>query len=281
MNFCPLEEQTKFWRSPHLDNLDLLKVTYVTCPASRHIHDTVAIGIVERGYSLFENRSQTYVAPEKSVVLINPGDVHAHCSAKNQGCTYRMLYPKQRLLQSLSLEIPGQGSFAAPIVQDADIGQKIYSLHVSLETNTSPLEAESQLLQILSEVFQHYSSSSIETRTVGHETRAVQLIKSYFYEHYKDSIALEQLVQLTHFSPFYLTRVFSRTIGMPPHASLTQVRVLQAKRRLANGEEIAQVAQETGFTHQSHLHRHFKRIVGATPRQYQLMMLSCVPNSVR
>ncbi|MDF5720097.1 MAG: helix-turn-helix domain-containing protein [Rhizonema sp. PD37] len=68
--------------------------------------------------------------------------------------------------------------------------------------------------------------------------------------------------------PFTSTRVFSRSFGMPPHAYLTQVRVLQAKRRLANGEAIAQVALEIGFTHQSHLHQHFKRIVGATPRQY-------------
>ncbi|MDF5731192.1 MAG: AraC family transcriptional regulator [Rhizonema sp. PD38] len=274
------EEQTKFWRSPHLDNLDLLRVTYLTRPPSRHIHDTVAIGIVEQGYSLFENCNQTYIAPEKSVVLINPEDVHAHCSAKNIGCTYRMLYPKQRLLESLSFGNAGIGSFAAPIIQDHGIALKIYNLHVSLETNTSSLEVESRLLQILSELFQHYSARGTEARTVGLETKAVQLIKSYFYAHYADSIRLEQLAQLTHCSPFYLTRVFSRSFGMPPHAYLIQVRVLQAKRRLANGEAIAQVAQEIGFTHQSHLHRHFKRIVGVTPRQYQLMMLSCVPNFV-
>ncbi|MDJ0742612.1 MAG: helix-turn-helix domain-containing protein [Xenococcaceae cyanobacterium MO_167.B27] len=31
---------------------------------------------------------------------------------------------------------------------------------------------------------------------------------------------------------------------------------------------IADVAAETGFSDQSHLHRYFKRIVGVTPGQY-------------
>jgi AraC-like DNA-binding protein len=50
---------------------------------------------------------------------------------------------------------------------------------------------------------------------------------------------------------------------------LTQVRIFRAKKLLASGIAIAQVAQEVGFAHQSHLNRHFKRIIGVTPKQYQ------------
>lgn len=271
LNYQTLQEQTKFWCSPHLDNLELLTVTYITCSPKRHIHDTLAIGIVEQGKSLFESRSKIYVAPEKSVVLINPEDVHTHSSLESASCTYRMLYPSERLLQSLTQEMPWLGSFAAPIIQDTAIAHQIYNLHVSLETHIYPLEAETRLLQILSQLYQHYSERSTDKKTVGQEARAVQLIKSYLHTHYEDSISLKQLSQLTNFSPYYLTRVFSKAVGMPPHAYLTQVRVLQAKKRLINGDAIAHVAQETGFTHQSHLHRHFKRIVGVTPRQYQRM----------
>jgi AraC-like DNA-binding protein len=80
---------------------------------------------------------------------------------------------------------------------------------------------------------------------------------------------LSQLSALTHFSPFYLCRIFCRTVGLPPHVYLTQIRVSQAKKLLAQGKAIAQVAQEVGFSHQSHLHRHFKKIMGVTPKQYQ------------
>ena len=63
-------------------------------------------------------------------------------------------------------------------------------------------------------------------------------------------------------------RVFRKVLGLPPHAYLVQVRITQAKKLLASGMAIAEVAAETGFSDQSHLHRHFKRIVGVTPGQY-------------
>jgi len=66
-----------------------------------------------------------------------------------------------------------------------------------------------------------------------------------------------------------LLRVFRKELGIPPHAYLTQVRVLRAKKLLSVGIPIAQVAWETGFADRSHLNRHFKRLVGVAPGQYQ------------
>jgi AraC-like DNA-binding protein len=51
---------------------------------------------------------------------------------------------------------------------------------------------------------------------------------------------------------------------------LIQMRVFRAKQLLAAGVPIAQAAFDTGFTDQSHLNRHFKRLVGITPGQYAL-----------
>ena len=44
----------------------------------------------------------------------------------------------------------------------------------------------------------------------------------------------------------------------------------RAKRDLVRGIPISQVAIATGFADQSHFNRHFKRIVGTTPKQYAL-----------
>ena len=56
---------------------------------------------------------------------------------------------------------------------------------------------------------------------------------------------------------------------MPPHAFQTQVRVARAKALLLRGWPISQAAAHTGFADQSHLTRHFKRLVGVTPGQYR------------
>jgi AraC-like DNA-binding protein len=41
-----------------------------------------------------------------------------------------------------------------------------------------------------------------------------------------------------------------------------------ARRRLLDGEPVADVAAAVGFHDQSHLHRHFTRLVGTTPRRF-------------
>jgi transcriptional regulator GlxA family with amidase domain len=71
-------------------------------------------------------------------------------------------------------------------------------------------------------------------------------------------------------SPFHLTRVFKKALGMSPHQYLTEVRVHSAHALLAAGGErpsLAEVASAVGFSDQSHLTRQFKRILGTTPKR--------------
>ena len=71
-------------------------------------------------------------------------------------------------------------------------------------------------------------------------------------------------------SPYYFIRVFRQAVGLTPHAYLVQLRVETAKRLLDRGQPVVEAALAAGFADQSHLTRHFKRIVGVTPGQYLL-----------
>ena len=70
-------------------------------------------------------------------------------------------------------------------------------------------------------------------------------------------------------SPFALLRAFKPAYGLPPHAWLTGERVKEARRLLDEGVAPATAATTVGFTDQSHLNRHFTRIVGVPPGAYQ------------
>ncbi|WP_234425609.1 helix-turn-helix domain-containing protein, partial [Streptomyces kebangsaanensis] len=70
-------------------------------------------------------------------------------------------------------------------------------------------------------------------------------------------------------SPFALLRAFRDVYGMPPHTWLTDARVRRARRLLDAGTTPAQAAVAVGFTDQSHLSRHFSRIVGVPPGAYR------------
>jgi AraC-like DNA-binding protein len=63
-------------------------------------------------------------------------------------------------------------------------------------------------------------------------------------------------------------------MGLAPHAYFEQVRVNRARRLLRAGASIADVAMDLGFSDQSHLNRHFKKLTGITPGTYRRAIMS-------
>jgi AraC-like DNA-binding protein len=64
----------------------------------------------------------------------------------------------------------------------------------------------------------------------------------------------------------YFSHAFRRTLGVAPHKWLIEQRVALSKEKLRDdGLSLSDVATECGFSDQSHLARHFQRIVGVSP----------------
>ncbi|MEN9675578.1 MAG: hypothetical protein RIS76_1474, partial [Verrucomicrobiota bacterium] len=64
---------------------------------------------------------------------------------------------------------------------------------------------------------------------------------------------------------------FKVATGHPPHEYLVRLRVDRAQdllRRHGGKWTMAAIAQESGFSDQSHLSRHFKRVLGVTPGEF-------------
>jgi AraC-like DNA-binding protein len=90
--------------------------------------------------------------------------------------------------------------------------------------------------------------------------------------HRFESLTLRDAEHLLHVSSTHLVRCFSRAFGIAPHRYLLGRRIDAARRRLLDGEPVAQVAVGVGFHDQAHLTRHFKRHVGTTPAAYARTM---------
>ena len=96
--------------------------------------------------------------------------------------------------------------------------------------------------------------------------RAVELMRRRM----TDSLSLEELAHAAGLSPFHFARQFKTATGHPPHDYLIRLRVDRAQElmRRERGWTMAAVAQDAGFADQSHMARHFKRVLGVTPRQF-------------
>jgi AraC family transcriptional regulator len=100
-----------------------------------------------------------------------------------------------------------------------------------------------------------------------HKLRAVI---DYVHEHLDAELSLDHLAAVAHVSPYHFARLFKNSTGLPPHQYVIARRVERAKELLRGGLlQLAEVATEVGFADQSHFTRHFKRLVGVTPRRFR------------
>ena len=92
----------------------------------------------------------------------------------------------------------------------------------------------------------------------------------YIQEHLEQDISIEAIAAELDMSSYHFARLFKQSTGLAPYQYLIKCRVERAKELLLQGEmAIAEIATQVGFYDQSHLNRHFKRIVGVSPKMIQ------------
>lgn len=102
----------------------------------------------------------------------------------------------------------------------------------------------------------------------GSSHAVVMRIRGYLREAFARTVTLDELGRRAGMCRFALARAFTREVGLPPHAYQTHVRVLRACELIRAGMPLSAAALDVGFSDQSHLCRHFKRIAGITPGAY-------------
>ncbi|MGY2401793.1 AraC family ligand binding domain-containing protein [Pseudomonas sp. SDO5271_S396] len=262
-----------FWRDPVLPFIearaiaDGRKVTY-----SRHAHEHFSIGAVTSGRSYYHYGAQTFLISAGTVVLMNPGDVHACNPIENEPWSYRMLYLDTPWLTDLQHQLgfsidQGYRPFNTPHTQDAQLYSGLLELYrVLVDEHAEHLHKQSVLVSYFSEVQQRLNPSGMPPREAnGKLERAAEYIRA----HCTLAVKLEDICAAAELSPSYLIRAFKQYYGLTPHAFLVNQRIQFARTRLRQGELIADVALAAGFADQAHFQRTFKQHVAATPGQYR------------
>ena len=267
------KESVIFWRDSVLADMEVLKATYVTHSFSRHSHEGYAIGVIESGVEAFAYRGNTYQAPAGTLVVIHPGEVHTGYAGIQEGWQYRMIYPAVTLIQQATAQLSLPSShvpfFPQTLITEPGLVNQFRTFHQASEQNALPLERESKLLWLTAYLIHKYGELRSPLPRLHRDRAVTDKAKSYLRDRYTEAITLDDLARTVDLPPLKRLRLCRREWGLPPHRYLLQLRVQQAKRLIAAKVPLAIVAADTGFSDQSHLNRHFKRLVGVTPGQYQ------------
>lgn len=245
-----------------------MRDTYVEC-TTRHTHDTFQVAWAESGHGQVFCRGDSHAVAPGSLVLVPPGEMHYGHSVGTTGWRYATLDLSPELLWGASAELDGPGGRVPDFdwVATTDPGLVVRFARWERSPDAEVLEKGTLLAEAVAELLAR-SAAGRPTPAAGRERRAVDRSVDYLEANFARSVPLDELAHESGLSKFHLVRAFKRRIGLPPHAYQTRLRVSHAMALLRAGRSISHAAYAAGFAAQSHLHRHFKRILGVTPGEF-------------
>lgn len=254
-----------YWHHPAVSGVDLMRARFTRHGFTRHTHETFALGVVRAGTSGLWAGGTRHVIGVGGVALLNPDVAHTGGPVDDVGWAYRVFYP------SVDVVAAATGSrdpwFTRQVVEDPVAAEILGRAHVATRS-ADRLASETLLLTALSLLWRGYGGGPrVVPRRGG--ARQAAAVREVLHARLVDPPSLDELAALAGTSRFALLRAFRARYGLPPHAYLNQLRVRRARALLDDGVPAATVAVAVGFTDQSHLSRHFRRLVGVTPGRYQ------------
>lgn len=92
----------------------------------------------------------------------------------------------------------------------------------------------------------------------------------YIEEHLGSKLVAANIAAEIGLSKGHFSRAFKTSVGSSPMAYVAARRVERAKLMMSSSDErLAEVALVCGFSDQSHLNRHFQRLVGSAPGRWR------------
>jgi len=236
----------------------------------RHTHGQFGIGIVDRGAQRSFSGRGTVEAGAGDVITVNPFEVHDGTPIGDAGRAWRMLYLDPGVVAELATDLRpglwGDAEFDRPVIHDAALAARMRPLFAQMTVPAGQSDAllrEQLLLSVLADAL--HASNDRTNHHADAAPDAIHLARTRIDDDPAAAISLLDLAHETGLSRFQVLRGFARVTGLTPHAYQVQRRVALARRLIAQGQPLAEVAATCGFADQSHMTRQFVRKYGVSP----------------
>jgi AraC-like DNA-binding protein len=104
----------------------------------------------------------------------------------------------------------------------------------------------------------------------GLSPSTIRRVQQYIETHLSENVDLPVLAGVAGLSIYHFAREFKQSTGTTPHYYVISKRIEHARDMLARTNySLTEIALAVGFADQSHLSRHFRQIVGSTPREFR------------
>lgn len=92
----------------------------------------------------------------------------------------------------------------------------------------------------------------------------------YIHDNFRSDVSMTQLSEIIGVTPQHFCRIFRKTLNIRPNEYLTQMRLDEAKRLLAERNiSVSDAAEKSGFTNAGYFSTVFRKREGMSPAQYK------------
>lgn len=252
------------------EGLELLRASFTTQYFKPHFHEQYALIFLEQGQVDYSYKDKIRIMGSGSMLLLNPYEVHTGKSIDGKPWQCRSLYISQELFYQVFKEQTKEShppAFANAELEDRAFLQRFSQVHENLLIEMNESVAQAAAVEMLRQLVGLCSFKPLDLASGRIEEKAAA-VKAYLDQNYLEQIRLDELEKELGFSKYYLIRSFESVYGLSPIRYTINLRIEEAKRLLYRGMKYTEVAYSTGFYDQSHFIRHFKMIVGVTPKAF-------------
>ena len=105
----------------------------------------------------------------------------------------------------------------------------------------------------------------------GRIAKVSEMIRSYICQHYMDDLSMQEVARMMNYSEAYFCKLFKQCFSCNFTAYLTQFRMEQAKKLLAEPTvNVKNVGEAVGYSDSNYFAKVFKRYTGSSPTEYRM-----------
>jgi len=220
------------------------------------------IGIASgAGYYLHRGRSTHHVGPGDLVVL-DPSTAHSGSAVDGRPWLGQLVLVD---ITHLRPGMPRDLELGDPVIRRPDLARRFAELHNTARPGAPSLEVDGAFHDLVTAI----AGPIGPTRRPGPARPGIGVRAAIdrLHDDVAINLTLDQLAATAGMRRFTFARRFKQEVGVAPHTYQIALRVQLARRLLEAGHRPADAAARVGFTDQSHLNRHFRKI-GLTPAAY-------------
>jgi AraC-like DNA-binding protein len=267
------KHNNKIFKINELSYLELKYSSVFYECSQKHYHNMLCILALKDGSAKVIIEDKEITLEKNKLVIINPNEVHYSVLDKYSR-NYYVIYIDRtwyRTLQELVFNTDDVIALSNEIF-DLKICEDFFELFEYLYSDNESMEKELKLLEFLNKIFNKYVDENIVLK-IDNATKIAKEFKIYIENNISSKLTLTQISKALGFSPYHIIRVCNQDFGLSANAYIVNKRVHRAKKMIAQGMDISQVAIEVGFYDQSHLTNIFKKVFAITPKAYQNSIL--------